>query len=97
MIQSPLALTRLKKLVVQIQPDASPESNAAYAAATAITSQLLARLDEYHPAVGKLDSFIKHLNSLYGVDISADPAVQKTRALDSLESLSEAWMLGAVR
>jgi hypothetical protein len=97
MIQSPLALTRLKKLVVQIQPDASAESNAAYSAAMAITTQLLARLDEYHPAVGKLHSFVNHLNALYGVDISADVAVQRNRALDSLHSLSEAWMLGAAR
>lgn len=98
MIQSPLALTRLKKLVGQIQPDSSPESNAAYAAAMAITGQLLSRLDEYHPAVGKLREFVSRLNVLFGVEISAtDIAVQRNRAIDALESLSEAWMFGASR
>lgn len=95
MIQSPLALTRLKKLVAQIRPDSSTESNAAYAAALAITGQLLSRLDEYHPAVGKLKDFVSRLNALFGVEISSDMEVQKNRALEALESLSEAWMLGS--
>jgi hypothetical protein len=97
MIQSPLALTRLKKLVGQIQPDSSTESNAAYAAAMAITGQLLSRLDEFHPAVGKLRDFVSRLNALFGVEISTDVAVQRNRAIESLESLSEAWMFGASR
>ena len=97
MIQSPLALTRLKKLVDQIQPDSSAESNAAYAAAMAITGQLLSRLDEYHPAVGKLRDFISRLNALFGVEISSDANVQRSRAIDSLELLSEAWMFGSSR
>lgn len=95
MIQSPLALMRLKKLVSQIQSDSSTESNAAYAAAMAITGQLLGRLDEFHPAVGKLQDFVTRLNALFGVEISTDATVQKNRAIESLESLSEAWMFGA--
>jgi hypothetical protein len=95
MIQSPLALPRLKKLVGQIQADSSTESNAAYAAAMAITGQLLARLDDFHPAVGKLNEFVTRLNALFGVEISTDATVQRNRAIEALELLSEAWMLGA--
>lgn len=97
MIQSPLALTRLKKLVAQIGPDSSAESNAAYAAALAITGQLLARLDEYHPAVGKLKDFESRLNALFGVELTNDTEAQKNRAMDALQSLSEAWMLGSLK
>lgn len=99
MLSPRLAIKRISKLLSRIEPEATAESSAAYAAATSLISQLvhynIDHREDQDNIRAKLTDLAHHTNGCYGLcDDSFSTDSHRMWCLAAISALSERYMFG---